>query len=63
MFEQTWMCEPNDRVSNQGFGVENIHKWWLSRCQECKKLLEEVCVSDNQHQPTNFRSCKEYVDS
>ena len=27
VFERTWICEPNDRVSDQGFGVENMYEW------------------------------------
>ena len=25
IFEQTWICEPNDRVFYQSFGVKNMH--------------------------------------
>ena len=38
MCERTWICEPNDRISDQGFGVKNMHEWWLSQGQACKKV-------------------------
>ena len=30
MFEQAWICEPNDNVSDQGFGEEDMHDWCTS---------------------------------
>ena len=38
VFEKTWICEPNDSVSDQGFGEKDKHEWWLSRYQGCKKV-------------------------
>ena len=38
MFERTWICEPNDSVSDQGFGEKDMHEWCLSWCQGCKKV-------------------------